>query len=78
MLNEVFCLASLHMTPDLKSLLTVQSAAAEIFFFFFLFFLFSFLSPAPLTVYVWQQHVCAAARRGCDGVWGGEGDRGGE
>jgi len=29
-------------------------------------------------VYVWQQHVCAAARRGRDGVWGGEGDRSGD
>lgn len=36
------------------------------------------LVTAPPTVYVWQQHVCAAARRGCDGVRDTKGDRGGE
>ena len=38
----------------------------------------SSLTSAPLTVYVWQQHVCAAARWGRDGVRGREGDRSGE
>lgn len=33
---------------------------------------------ASSSVYVWQQHVCAAAHRGCHGVRQGEGDRGGE
>lgn len=37
-----------------------------------------FSGESTLPVYVWQQHVCAAARRGCDHVWDGEGDCCGE
>lgn len=74
---KYLCLAPMHMTTyyvlnDNMYLQTLGSAVSWRLVFL------SSLTPAPLTVYVWQQHVCAAARRGRDGVWGGEGDRSGE
>ena len=60
----------MHMTAYFLCVHTVRTELT--------LFLSSLLPAVPLTVYVWQQHVCSAARRGCDGVWDGEGDCGGE
>lgn len=67
-LNMSFCLVPMHMTTYFMQFHTVLTSGVSVLS----------LAPAPPTVYVWQQHVCAAALRGCDGVWEGEGDRGGE